>query len=259
MMEAYGASHVGEVRGLNEDSFLVDVGLGLLVVADGMGGHAGGEVASRLAVETIRDGLQDCAPSRPAPDALLQALLASIQRAHEAIQRHASEDPNLQGMGTTLLTAVAVGSDMLVAHLGDSRAYLFCNGELQRLTEDHSLVAQLVRIGEINEAERHTHPQRHVITQALGVGESPSPELMRFHPHAGDVLVLCTDGLHGMIGDDRILERVKSGESPRDSCQALIADALAAGGEDNVTVVMARWGVERWREAFSRRLFSALR
>ena len=256
-MEAHGASHVGRVRDHNEDSFLLDISLGLLVVADGMGGHAGGAVASRLAVDLINDGLQNRLASSATPNDLLNNPRDCARRPHSAILGRTSEELQLQGMGTTLVTAVALEAEVLVAHLGDSRAYLVYNGKLHRLTEYHSLVAQLIRIGQISEAEARSHPQRHIITQALGVGEEVKPGLIRFPPQPGDTLLICTDGQHGMIDDDLILKRTLKKQTPRTLCEALIANALAAGGEDNVTVIVAQWASMSWRHALTRRLFAA--
>ena len=229
--EHFEKSDTGRQRRANEDSFFVRAPL--FVVADGMGGAQAGEVASRLAAETFSAGLPDGGTSE-------QRLEARVREANQRIHDVSREDRALNGMGTTLTAAYLDGDELTLAHVGDSRAYLLRDGELTRLTRDHTLVEELVRRGELTEEEAAEHPQRSIITRALG----PEPDIdIDLHTHraqAGDVLLLCSDGLTGMIGEDEVQELLAAAASLRDAGRALVDAANAAGGRDNITVVLFR-------------------
>ncbi|MHB1539632.1 MAG: Stp1/IreP family PP2C-type Ser/Thr phosphatase, partial [Solirubrobacteraceae bacterium] len=229
--EQYAATDTGLARSANEDSLLARSPL--FVVADGMGGAQAGEVASRLAVETFEEREEEF--SDPA-----EALSAYAVAANARIYELAHDDPSHAGMGTTL-TAVYVGAeDVTVAHVGDSRAYCLREGALLRLTDDHSLVDELIRQGRLTPEEAEEHPQRSIITRALGPEASVEVDTRCFTARAGDVYMLCSDGLTSMVGE-RELERImRSRHQLRDVGEALIAAANAAGGRDNVTVVLLR-------------------
>lgn len=221
-------SDVGSVREHNEDSYLVKTPL--FVVADGMGGHEAGEVASRIAVTTM----EAHAPKSTSPEALANAVL----KANEAVLRGAKDGTGKPGMGTTLTAAFVFEGEATIAQVGDSRAYLLHDGKLQRITRDHSLVADLIEQGRLTEAEARFHPQRSVITRALGSDPNMQPDLYTLHVEEGDRLVLCSDGLCSMIADDEIEAILLDNPAPAQACDALVEEAIIAGGLDNVTVIV---------------------
>lgn len=229
--EHFEKSDTGRQRRANEDSFFVRAPL--FVVADGMGGAQAGEVASRLAAETFAGGL----PDDGTPE---QRLEVRVRDANTRIHAVSQEDRALNGMGTTLTAAYLDGDELSLAHVGDSRAYLLRDGELTRLTRDHTLVDELVRRGELTEQEAAEHPQRSIITRALG----PEPDIdIDLHTHrmqAGDLLLLCSDGLTGMISEDEVAGILGGAGSLGDAGRALVHAANEAGGRDNITVVLFR-------------------
>jgi protein phosphatase len=219
----FGArSDIGRVRKGNEDSFTAAEPL--FAVADGMGGHQGGEVASSLALETIGKGA-----------GTLEGL---VREANAAINQQAAGDPGLAGMGTTLTVMRAEGEVLRMAHVGDSRAYMLRGGHLQRLTKDHTVVERLVEEGKLTPQEAEIHPQRNILTRALGVDELLQVDQAAIEPHAGDRLLLCSDGLHGMIDEERIRGILFENADPQAAADALVAAANEAGGQDNITAVV---------------------
>jgi len=229
--EHFEKSDTGRQRRANEDSFFVRAPL--FVVADGMGGAQAGEVASRLAAETFAAGLAEEGTSE-------QRLEERVRAANTRIYDVSQEDRALNGMGTTLTAAYLDGDELALAHVGDSRAYLLRDGDLSRLTRDHTLVEELVRRGELTEQEAAEHPQRSIITRALGPEPDIDVDLHTHRVHAGDVLLLCSDGLTGMIGEDDVQEILSGAASLRDAGRALVDAANEAGGRDNITVVLFR-------------------
>jgi serine/threonine protein phosphatase PrpC len=229
--EQYAVSDTGRQRRANEDSLLARAPL--FVVADGMGGAQAGEVASRIAVESFLDGLPGEQPAEQSLATLAQAANARIHELSHSNMEHA-------GMGTTL-TAVYVGEEeVAIAHVGDSRAYCVRDGELLRLTDDHSLVDELMRQGRLTPEEAVEHPQRSVITRALGPEGSVEVDTRSFSARDGDVYLLCSDGLTTMLAEERILELVRASRTLREAGEALVAAANEAGGRDNITVVLLR-------------------
>jgi len=229
--EQYAGSDTGRQRRANEDSLLARAPL--FVVADGMGGAQAGEVASRLAVESFQGGLQD---AREPEQALATLARLANSRIHELSHSHAEQ----AGMGTTL-TAVYVGErDIAIAHVGDSRAYRLRDGELLRLTEDHSLVDELLRQGRLTPEEAVEHPQRSVITRALGPEGDVEVDTRSYAARDADVYLLCSDGLTTMLSEDRLAELLLAHDTLRETGEALIAAANEAGGRDNITVVLLR-------------------
>lgn len=228
-MPSYGSrTDVGLVRDHNEDSLAVNPPL--YAVADGMGGHAAGEVASEIAIQTLVAN----APETPDGDDLARAVVA----ANHAVIRAAAEGIGRKGMGTTMTCAMLSGKRLVVAQVGDSRAYLLHEGGLQRITRDHSLMADLIESGQITVEEARVHPQRSVITRALGSDPSTLPDIYEMNVAPGDRLLLCSDGLSGMVDDSLLestLERVKD---PQRCAAALVNEAITAGGYDNVTAVV---------------------
>jgi PPM family protein phosphatase len=229
--EQYAGTDTGRQRRANEDSLLARAPL--FVVADGMGGAQAGEVASRIAVESFQDGLADASE----PELALAALArAANSRIHELSHANAEQ----AGMGTTL-TAIYIGEEeVAIAHVGDSRAYCLRDGQLQRLTDDHSLVDELMRQGRLTPEEAIEHPQRSVITRALGPEGTVEVDTRSVRARAGDVYLLCSDGLTTMIGEEQIAALLLAHPLLRDAGEALIAAANEAGGRDNVTVVLIR-------------------
>jgi len=244
-LEIAGLSDIGCQRENNEDQFAYwepanDEEFArkgrLAVVADGMGGHEGGQEASRIAVETIQEVFADT------PDADVQSLLTiGFQIAHERILEYAAVHPQLHGMGTTA-TAIAIREkELYYAHVGDSRLYLVRGANISRLTQDHSYVGRLVQNGVISAQEAEIHPQRHILTAALGAGAELWPETPQ---HAielqnGDVLILCTDGLWSLLSENEI-RTVVLGCEPPEACRSLIQMTKDRGGPDNITVQVLR-------------------
>jgi PPM family protein phosphatase len=222
------ATDVGRVRDGNEDAYLVDRAMGLVAVADGMGGHRAGEVASATALEALRAAITSGRPLRE-----------SIEDANEAVFTKSLTDAELRGMGTTLTAATLVtGGILLVGHVGDSRAYLLRDGELRQVTEDHSLVEELVREGRLTADEAAVHPQRSIITRALGVDASVEVDVYPIELAPGDRFLLCSDGLTGMVQFDDIAATLRRESDPERAASHLVDAANHAGGEDNITVVV---------------------
>ena len=229
MKFATGAStHTGLVRGNNEDAFLVDAAHQLYAVADGIGGHRGGEVASRTAIEALRAAV---AAGRPVNEA--------ITRANTAVLERAAGDAELTGMGTTMTALVVAGAQqVLVGHVGDSRAYLLHEGVLRRITDDHSLVEELVREGRLTPEQAESHPQRNLVTRALGTDAEVEVDLYTIEVMVGDRVVICSDGLTTMVRE-RDIERLARSEPDAQRAAELLVDAAnRAGGEDNTSVVI---------------------
>ena len=219
---------VGCVREHNEDSLVVAPPL--YVVCDGMGGHAAGEVASEIAVDVIAEAAPDHANASALGQAVEEANLAIIKAAREGVGR--------AGMGCTCTAAILEKDRLVIAQVGDSRAYLLHRGKLQQLTRDHSLVADLIEAGQITEAEARVHPQRSVITRALGSDPRTAPDLFEISVEAGDRLLLCSDGLSTMLEDDQIEKILASADDPQRCAAQLVNEAIGRGGYDNVTVIV---------------------
>lgn len=220
---------IGCLRDHNEDSLVVTPPL--FAVADGMGGHAAGEVASEIAVRV----LSELAPEHPDGEALGRA----IEEANRAVIQAAHEGRGRQGMGTTMTAAMLEGERLVIAQVGDSRAYLLHQGKLQQLTRDHSLMADMIEAGQLTPEEARTHPQRSVITRALGSDVHLHPDIYEINVETGDRLLVCSDGLSGMVFDDQIESTLRRVQDPQRCASQLVNEAIAAGGHDNVTVIVA--------------------
>ncbi len=235
-------SDVGLIRNGNEDAVLGDSGLGLFVVADGMGGRQGGELASQMACEELARLIraQQKALDDPAtPQLAVSELLAgAIQQVSQAIYQASLGAQGLYGMGTTMVCLLIRQGLAHVAHVGDSRAYLFRDGELVQLTDDHSVVAVLLQNGIISAEEALTHPARSQITQFVGMLNSPHPDVCSEPLEPGDRLLLCSDVLNGMVLDDAIAAILEKHSDPEAACQCLVEMANAAGGWDNTSVIV---------------------
>lgn len=229
-------SETGRVRKDNEDNYLVSVERGLFVVADGMGGHAGGEVASSIVKRVMDEEIT----SSNSVDDCDQLLLKALLKANNLILR-LGQDEAYYGMGTTVTAAMFGKERLYIAHIGDSRAYLFRDHSLQLLTQDHSLVNELLQKGELTQEEAENHPRRNILTRALGTDENPQIDQFDLLVKSGDLLLLCTDGLYNQVYEDEI-SAILSGE---DSLQAkvvcLVNQALERGGNDNITAVIVKY------------------
>jgi serine/threonine protein phosphatase PrpC len=224
------ATDVGLVRTGNEDAYLADAPL--FVIADGMGGHVAGDVASSTAIEAIERGRDMANAEDP------QTLAGLVHEANAAVWARASSDANLRGMGTTCTLIYIDGPRAHVAHVGDSRAYRLRDGSLEQLTEDHTLVGRMVKEGRIPADEAERHPQRNIITRSVGVGSEVSVDLLAIDLDDGDRLLLCSDGLNSMVDRRDIEDALARERDPQRAADALVALANEAGGEDNTTVVV---------------------
>lgn len=227
-MKWVSRNHIGHVRASNQDALLIQKNL--YGVADGMGGHKAGDIASRMAVLMLGRVLEDAVPSE-------YLLRAGIEEINALVYERQMEDEALSGMGTTI-TVLWEGSDfVLLGHVGDSRAYLRRRGTLSQISQDHSMVGEMVRQGVITKQMAERHPYRNIITKAIGTDQTVEPDILRLEKHPGDQWLLCTDGLTGYVRDDEIamaLERL----SLDDAADVLLQQALDAGGGDNVSFVL---------------------
>ena len=268
-MRGFGLTDPGKVRDTNQDQFLIAVlrktlqvqrtslpvpkvqyssdQSHLFVVADGMGGHAGGEQASALAIDSVEAFILDTFQwfahfKGKEEDKLLADFQNALGQANARLLAEAAGRPELHGMGTTLTLAYSLNDMLFVAHVGDSRCYLFRHSLLYRLTRDHTLVDEMVRRGALNAEEAAQHRWRHVITNAVG-GDSAGVkvEVHRLHLKAGDAVLLCSDGLTNMVPDEEIARLLQTEADPERACKQLVAQANEQGGKDNITVIVARF------------------
>jgi len=237
LLRSAASTHVGMRREANEDRYAVVPDLGLYLVADGMGGHQAGQVASHLAAEGAIRAIETL---QGASVSLAERLRHAVACANREIFTAAQARSELQGMGTTFVGMLFGGGRLALAHVGDSRAYLFRQGRLRGLTEDHSIVGELLRRHEISEQDAAQHPHRHVLTRALGVRATTEPDLAEMTPQEGDVFVLCSDGLTGLVEDDEIAARIAGEDDLEAAAEGLVDAANGAGGDDNVTVLLVR-------------------
>lgn len=231
-----GNTDRGYVRANNEDAFLIDVSHGLYAVADGMGGHQAGEVASTVTLEALKDTLERNAGLAPE-----SALSRALQTAGLRLLARTEKEPSLGGMGTTLTALLVQEAKGYIVHVGDSRCYRLRDGRFELLTEDHSWVWEQRKAGLIKDADLFSHPMRNVITRSVGHGGESNPDIFEIDIKSGDTYVLCSDGLCGFVDDEEIGTAVKrSATDPEKLVADLITIALEHGGEDNVTVVALR-------------------
>lgn len=233
-MTAALRTDTGRVRKQNEDAAWLDESKGIYVVADGMGGHLAGEVASAMAIDAIRN------MAEKHDVASISVMKEAVLCAHAAIRARAMENANCAGMGTTISAMWRGGHYMYVAHVGDSRIYRMRSSGLEQITQDHSLVEELVRARIITREEARNHPRRNIITRALGTPGENAPDLLAADIEPGDLWLLCSDGLSGMVSDEEIERVLGSGESLDRMADRLMDMALEAGGRDNVTLILCR-------------------
>lgn len=238
-----GRTEIGHVRPSNQDAFVVLNECGVWIVADGMGGHPGGHIAAKIAVDVGAERARAQAETlRGYPDRATEVVKELVVSANRRIHEKVQQQPSLTGMGTTVVTLMIVPAPKPIAylaHLGDSRAYLYREGRLTQLTRDHTLVEDLLQRRVIDATEIKTHPKRHVLTKGLGMGLDMMPEQTSTSLTLDDLLVLCSDGLTKMLDDADIARSLSRAQGDvHRACQDLVENALARGGEDNVTVVV---------------------
>ncbi len=239
-MEVSSATSVGRIRPLNEDSYFVSEpdqsGTVLAIVADGMGGHNAGEVASGKAVGIVqKDVLGKC--GKNAKDVLVKA----VNDANREIYEMSVNARNLSGMGTTMTACVAEEHNVTAVQVGDSRLYLIRGEKITQITKDHSLVEMLLENGKITKEEARRHPQKNIITRAVGTDKTVEADIYEFRAEAGDIILLCSDGLVNMVEDEEILSVINLSETLNDAANKLVAEAETAGGTDNITVILIRF------------------
>ncbi len=248
-IETAGFTHVGMKRTLNEDSFSISEEERLFIVADGMGGHNSGEIASKIAIETITNFFkatsldEDLTWPYNLDEGLSMAenrLRVSIRLANARIYEISKKNINFKGMGTTVVAAYLEDNIMYIGHVGDSRAYRFRDGRLTQLTEDHSLLNQALKYRQMSEEEIANFPQKNVIVRALGINEDVEVDLLRHRIELGDLYLLCSDGLSGMVSDSEMEEILRNTKDLKLAANLLIQHANAHGGNDNITVVLVR-------------------
>ena len=240
-MKTYSITDVGKRREMNQDYvFASDQPVGnlpnLLIVADGMGGHKAGDLASRYAVETMVEYIRDAKKEeRPIP-----LLGAAIHTANDAVAAKAKSSRDLEGMGTTVVAAAVQGEYLYIANVGDSRLYLI-DREIEQMTRDHSLVEEMIRVGELKREDARKHPDRNVITRAVGVHTPVKIDFFDVKLERGDIILLCSDGLTNMVEDPEILRIVRKSSSLKEAAQKLVNEANKNGGKDNISVVLAEF------------------
>lgn len=235
-----GLSDKGRVRENNEDNWAADLSQGLFIVSDGIGGHAAGEIASKIVVETlpllIKERFQNI--NDLTKDDVRKQVLATVSELSQRVFTQSQGQPGLSGMGATLVMALIRGEHAMIVHLGDSRVYLFRQGQLQKLTKDHTVVQLLLDNGEITLEEALRHPAQGQLTRCVGMPQETIPEASVLKIHPEDKFLLCSDGLTGMVSDEQLKETLAKNQAPKAMCQKLIADANNAGGKDNITNIV---------------------
>jgi protein phosphatase len=249
-IEVAGETNVGMKRNHNEDNFSILEESGLYIVADGMGGHASGEVASKMAVDSLKEFFSATAndPERTWPYKMDRSkgyeenrLITGIKLANLRIYESAQRDARQRGMGTTIVTMFAVEDGVYVAHVGDSRVYRIREGKIEQLTEDHSLLNDYIKMKRLTAEEIANFPHKNVIVRALGMKDTVKVDTRFEQPRAGDLYLLCSDGLSGPVTDPEMLEITMGAPDLKSAAARLIEKANSNGGPDNITVVLARW------------------
>jgi serine/threonine protein phosphatase PrpC len=225
-------SDIGKRREKNEDGYLVNDPV--FAVADGMGGHSAGEVASAIALKTVKQTLGRITDAKH----MSRRLIQSIEKANAAVYERSETEIKKRGMGTTLTVSILLGNRFFVGHVGDSRAYLLRNGNLSQITEDHSWVAEMVKKGVLSPEQAETHPQRSMLTRALGIERAVHIDTSSLEVKAGNKLLLCTDGLTSMLNDQQIEKIVSEPLDPQSVCRKLVDTANQEGGHDNITTIV---------------------
>ena len=240
-MKYFGATDIGNTREKNEDYFYAKDNL--FIVADGMGGHRAGEIASRLSVDTFVRSFDESIRnrSRIQERSIKNIIIRSIKHANDEVFKKSLIDSEYSGMGTTFTACFLYEKNIHIAHIGDSRAYLCRNKNIDLLTSDHNFVGELYRRGEITYEETFSHPQRNFLTNVLGVADEVRPDYLTLKILSGDFLIICSDGLNSMVRDKIILKLSEKYHEPENTVKKLIKNALKNGGNDNITVIAARF------------------
>jgi len=231
---------VGRIRVVNEDRAYVKQianGYSLAILADGMGGHQAGDVAAQMTIDIIGQKLQTISPTATIEERK-QLLVSAVNSANEQIYKYSSEREQYKGMGTTVITALASTSEMIIAHIGDSRAYKLSKQSIVQLTEDHSLVNELVKTGQITPEEANHHPRRNVVVRALGTDPNVEIDLIEVVLEPNDLFILCSDGLSNLVEGEAIAQIIQQSPDLETAAEQLVLQALQAGGDDNITVVL---------------------
>ncbi|MGB4600361.1 MAG: Stp1/IreP family PP2C-type Ser/Thr phosphatase [Trichlorobacter sp.] len=263
-LTACGLTDVGLVRSRNEDAILLEPSLNLYAVADGMGGHKGGEFASKICLDTLKDYLTRAAQGRAplvgdldsAHSPLANLLGSAVGFANRAVFEAACAKPEWRGMGTTLVAVTIADNRVAIAHVGDSRAYLLRNGHFEQLTQDHSWIEEQVRAGLMNRDEALFAKGRNLLTRAIGQDATVKVDLDELELQDGDCLLLCSDGLYGMVADEEIAALVSAAASPQAACRELVACANGRGGRDNISVILLTAEAGKGLLAGVKRLFT---
>lgn len=241
-MEWFGLTDKGRVRPTNQDIYQIEVreaqGAALLVVCDGMGGANAGNVASRFAAQVFTEKVIPVIDGALEQETRQQTLTAALRVANDTVFALANRQPEFRGMGTTLVAALIKDAQATILNVGDSRAYLFDGEALHQLTEDHSYVEEMRRQGRITEADARTHPQKNLITRAVGVEPAVEGDLFEVEIGENEILLLCSDGLTGMVEDEQIAATIKNAKTLGEAGDALLQLAIAGGGRDNITVAL---------------------
>ena len=238
MIKSFSVTDIGRKRKLNQDFvYSSDEAVGNLknvyIVADGMGGHQAGDYASKCTVETMVREIKGCFEQSP-----IRILSRAIRIANDQVRRKAREDESLYGMGTTVVAATVLGKYLQVANVGDSRLYII-NEEVRQITRDHSLVEEMVRMGGLDREAARNHPDKNIITRAIGVKENVEPDIYEYRLKKGDIILMCTDGLSNMVEDEDMFNIVKGSRDVVEAVQMLIEKANSNGGRDNIGVIVA--------------------
>lgn len=243
-MRYYCRTDIGKTRENNEDYCFADTEKGCFIVADGVGGNNGGEVASQTATEkvysSILSGISEAKEDEEiiGDHKIISILNDAVRQANELVYEMSLEDPSLRGMGTTLTMVILKEEKAFFAHIGDSRAYSVKQGEIKQITTDHSFVNELLKMGTISVEDAHGHPKRNLITRALGVEKNVRADIIEYLLEDGELILLCTDGLSDLVRNDEILGIINNSENPAQAGDALIEKALEYGGKDNITVLI---------------------
>lgn len=242
-MEIGVKTDIGKIRNINQDSYYISFyeDCPIFIIADGMGGHKAGEIASKMATKIISSSLEKDLKNLKLDDDIKNTIEDSIWVANEKIYNKSLEHEEFSGMGTTVTLAYKVNGKIFIGHVGDSRAYLLRDGELHQITKDHSLVEELIRNGSISREEANVHPQKNIITRAVGTSKEIKSDLMVKENLKDDILLLCSDGLTNMVSDDEIKELLLNNKDIQKTCELLVEISNDKGGLDNITVLAIKF------------------